>query len=645
MSDAYSSWYTQFCDLMGTFDGEELYDSLYSLILSGHNVFSLNRKVVQKSVDITWVEAIENGLIHLDNVIRNPRTTIEDIENVVPIALSRKITVESVKHLAQHTNLIQEYDPKTGKVTPSKVLNVYKEDSMMTYENKFVNTLVDKLYVFINRRYDKLKEARNDEAVSTLEYTSQIGQNANHMNVSLKLETVDSLETVDESGATTWDRIEKIKNTIESYKGSRFCMKMGNAYIRPPVMRTNAIMKNVDLKACLTLWQFIESYDKVGYELTLSDTAQKPADSYMQDMYTLVALGFLLMRFHSDRDDSAQELKAKKNKPLSPRIIKRFDKKAQEDYDVSVGVNFGEQEVNEYSPSRLLPEDANEIIAEFDNIIAIEEAFMKEEERLRIEAERIEEEKLRRIQEEECRRLEQERLAAIRAEKERLEKEQREREEKQRQMQEMLEKQKREQEELERQQREEAEKRERERLEKERLEAEKAAKEAAEEQEKIRKAALELSEKEKARLEREERDHRRRLEAEKAERLEREKADAERAIRLRKERELIEQKPFDRIYLEYSRSFDAVVRRFFIKLKTKMGLVKEKPLTEVEMGIREIEERCQKYYDEEQEQLRRERSERRAEANRYDSYSSNIFCHLRIKLRNIAEKWDNRKKR
>ncbi|MGN0536845.1 MAG: DUF2357 domain-containing protein, partial [Acutalibacteraceae bacterium] len=207
MGDSYSRWYNGFSEMMGAFDSDELYESLYSLILSGNNVFSLNNKVMEKAVDISWVEAIENGLVHLDNVIRNPRMTIEDMESIVPIALSRKITVESVKHLAQHTNLIQDYDLKTGKVTPSKVLNVYKEESMMTYENKFINTLVDKLYVFINRRYDKLKEVRNDEAVSTLEYNSQIGESGSKMNISLKLETVDSLETVDESGATTWDRI------------------------------------------------------------------------------------------------------------------------------------------------------------------------------------------------------------------------------------------------------------------------------------------------------------------------------------------------------------------------------------------------------------------------------------------------------
>jgi hypothetical protein len=63
---------------------------------------------MEKAIDVSWVEAIENGLPHLDTVLRNPRKTIEDVEEVVPIALSRKITVESVKHLAQHPAMLRQ---------------------------------------------------------------------------------------------------------------------------------------------------------------------------------------------------------------------------------------------------------------------------------------------------------------------------------------------------------------------------------------------------------------------------------------------------------------------------------------------------------------------------------------------------------
>lgn len=99
------------------------------------------------------------------------------------------------------------------------------------------------------------------------------------VNISFKIETVDSLVGGGSKDTDVWARLERVKKAIEGYKGSVLCTTLGNAFIRPPVMRTNAITKNVDLMACLTLWQFIESYDKAGYEVNVSDTAQRPDDS------------------------------------------------------------------------------------------------------------------------------------------------------------------------------------------------------------------------------------------------------------------------------------------------------------------------------------------------------------------------------
>ena len=127
MSDFYDKWYKSFTATMGELEDDSLFESMHSLIMSSRNTFAVNRKIMEKSVDVSWVDAIEQGMKHLDTVLRNPRVTIEDVGEVVPIALSRKITVESVKHLAQHTDLIQDYDPVTNTITPSKVLNVHKE--------------------------------------------------------------------------------------------------------------------------------------------------------------------------------------------------------------------------------------------------------------------------------------------------------------------------------------------------------------------------------------------------------------------------------------------------------------------------------------------------------------------------------------
>ena len=100
MDEFYDKWYSNFTKTMDGLEDDELFESMHSLIRSSKNTFAVNRKIMEKSVDVSWVDAIEKGLRHLDTVLRNPRVTIEDVGEVVHIALSRKITVDSVKHLA-----------------------------------------------------------------------------------------------------------------------------------------------------------------------------------------------------------------------------------------------------------------------------------------------------------------------------------------------------------------------------------------------------------------------------------------------------------------------------------------------------------------------------------------------------------------
>ncbi len=212
----YERWYGEFKDQMDSFRDDKLFESLESLIRSSRNTFAMNRKIMEKVIDVSWVEAIENGLVHVDNFLRAPRKTIEDVEEVVPIALSKKITVESVKHLAQHTDLIQSIDKRTGKITPSKILNVHKEESMMTYENKFVNTLIDRLYIFINTRYEKLAQVTKDEKVMSMGYDTDIDDGAGgKFRIELKVESTESLDSYDAGGMTIWQRVEKLKKAIE----------------------------------------------------------------------------------------------------------------------------------------------------------------------------------------------------------------------------------------------------------------------------------------------------------------------------------------------------------------------------------------------------------------------------------------------
>lgn len=538
MNEAYSEWFEKFKDCTDQLDSDRLYESFRSSLSHSRSTIALNRRILEKDIDVSWVEAIETGLVSIDNVIRNPSKTITNVEEVVPIALSKKITVDSVKHLAQHTDLIQSVDPETGKITPSKVLNIHKEESYLTYENKFVNTLIDRLFIFVNKRYEKLKAVSSSEEVFAMEYNTAFESGSGRkMKMTLNIETSDSLEVADENGSTIWDRVEKIRRIVEGYKSSPFCQQMGQNYIRPPVMRTNAIMKNVDLKACLVLWQFIEGYDKTGYEINVSDSAQKPDKEYVENLYDLSALNLLLFRSFT-QDSEAEVLKTQKSKAAAPRVLRKFDKVSYDEHELVIG---SDRLTDDAALTQDNISENEKILAEIDKIIKIETEYYKAEEQKRLEAE----EKKRRRQEEE-RRIEEERRLA----REKAEREEQERLEKARLEALRLEK--------ERIEREEQERLERERIERERAELEEQKRLDAErdELEKMINAEMDKLETEKQSQKAEE-------ERLRHEREEREKLRAE---KLKEMRAYLEQKSFDEIYPEYSKNPIHVIRRSLRRL-------------------------------------------------------------------------------
>ena len=102
---------------------------------------SYKRKTDTISRDFSWLSIVEETIPYLDTIIRNPRKFIIQEDDIVIVEKSKKMSTDTIQHLAQHTNYIQDIDTD-GMVKPSKVLNVQKEETSDLYENRFIFTLV-----------------------------------------------------------------------------------------------------------------------------------------------------------------------------------------------------------------------------------------------------------------------------------------------------------------------------------------------------------------------------------------------------------------------------------------------------------------------------------------------------------------------
>lgn len=241
-------------------------------LTDGNRQLTMSRRYLLRALDETWIRAMEEALPVLDTVIRNPQRQLREKEKVLPIEFSRNITSRSVRHLTQHTNLIAKVEGDV--ITPSKILNVYSDETVKTYENKFVNTLLLRLYTFVYQRCDTVLERGLDATVTTLQFSDDFSVGDTHGRVHLTLEyeekPADGLAMRTDARYTDlWRRAQHIRSVTGAYQHSDFVRSMGQNYVRPPIIRTNAILKNKDLRQCLALWEFLEGYENAGYTLLI----------------------------------------------------------------------------------------------------------------------------------------------------------------------------------------------------------------------------------------------------------------------------------------------------------------------------------------------------------------------------------------
>ena len=249
---------------------DDFYQTFKRRLRASKPQLKLAKKSRTKQFETDWIDMIESCITNLDNIVRNPRKFIVIEEDIVDISLARAISTESVKHLAQHTNMIASVD-KEGNVTPNKILNTTKEESFEIYENRFIYTLLKNLSNFIARRMDAIKKAYVNDNILELDVDANFYMGKTRVFYNLELigsVPSDVEEEIQGADLKIVERVTKLQRIISDFLSSPFSKQMINsAPVRPPITRTNVILKNPDFKKALVLWQFIESYSKMGFSV------------------------------------------------------------------------------------------------------------------------------------------------------------------------------------------------------------------------------------------------------------------------------------------------------------------------------------------------------------------------------------------
>ena len=234
-----------------------------------------------------WVNEIEFALTYLDNIVRKPRVILVSQAEVNKIERAKKITVESVKNLARNTSFIDKIDDKTGDVQPSKILEVFNEESFNTYENRFIYTIIDMINKFVAKKEKTLDELE-DKSSSTLRYEGKTNLKGEAINIKMQLNSTKNMKSEgDESEINKIkERIKKIKQYLNIWAKSELITSLTKARVSlvvPPIKKTNLILKNPNFQIATKLWEFLYSYDLQDKETDV-DLKENNGTSTMQSI-------------------------------------------------------------------------------------------------------------------------------------------------------------------------------------------------------------------------------------------------------------------------------------------------------------------------------------------------------------------------
>lgn len=360
-----------------------IYDRIREAFREGTGKMELRKRYMLKMIDEAWVSAIEDTLPALDTIIRNPGMLLKEVEKVVPIEQSRRVTSRSIAHLVQNTNYINEIR-EDGSVMPSKLLNVFQDETILTYENKFINTLLTRLYGFVTRRYEAAEACGEDEKTTKLAFEQSFAQDERTAKIHLTIEVSEKPrenEVVRNYIYTSdlWKRVERINRVLLTYMDSDFVRQMQRSYIRPPVMRTNKLLKNVDFRQCLTLWEFLDEYDNTGYETLIQENLENVDEACIRDIYNTIAVQYVVFQKHIQNDfiDDHTLDSQMTSEPLRPKIRQELEPLRTEEFDVHERIST--EKPAEDADTENVIEEALRVALAADAIYAAEEADSEQE--------------------------------------------------------------------------------------------------------------------------------------------------------------------------------------------------------------------------------------------------------------------------
>lgn len=240
-------------------------------------------------IENDWIDAIEEGLVHIGKAIAQERQFIRSNGEVVDIEKVKNVSRESVEHLAKHSNLLTK-EPKEEELIPDRLYTVERLTDYAVYENRFLYMLLCYLRDFLSWRYTRILElTQTYEGQLSLDKTIEKGGRKTIFRLYIEEERKFDPFLSETSGCREQlERIDGLIRTVEMYLATPLMEFVAKApKLKPPVTETNVLKMNKEFKAAVQLYYFITAYEKDGFtakqeKVSLTPLEEKTAQEFAE---------------------------------------------------------------------------------------------------------------------------------------------------------------------------------------------------------------------------------------------------------------------------------------------------------------------------------------------------------------------------
>ena len=255
-----------------------------------------------------WIEMVEFSLPHLEKALTKEIKNIVTEEEIIKIELIKNV------------NFVDRFNQKSGEVIPKKILNAYKEETFITYENRFLFSLIKLIedYMYLREKDQETEYKGKNEKKAN--YHAEANYKKEKIKVNVEYISEKQIGVSKSSG--TAERIQQIKKKIKDLKTTNVYQILAAkrvTLVKSPIKMTNVLLKNVHFQYALKLWNYLSD------QMEIKDKAVKAGKMIEEKGITkkLVDEDIYLMNLIFSNKNIEEKLKEKRKNAIEDKKARK----------------------------------------------------------------------------------------------------------------------------------------------------------------------------------------------------------------------------------------------------------------------------------------------------------------------------------